>query len=70
MRGGERRENFFLTLLLLYSVGIRLINEYGVWWNDIKEGKLKYLENNLPHWHFVYHKFHMVSGGTEHGVWR
>jgi hypothetical protein len=36
--------------------------EYGQpWWNDIDRGKLKYLERNLSHCHFVHHK-------TPHGL--
>jgi hypothetical protein len=34
-------------------------------WNNTERGKLKYLEKNLSHCHFIYHKSHMDWPGIE-----
>jgi hypothetical protein len=37
------------------------------WWNDIDRGKLKNLEENLFHCHFVHHRLYMNYPGQELG---
>jgi hypothetical protein len=39
---------------------LQVIQEYGEpRWNDINRGKLKNLDKNLSHCHFVHHRYHM-----------
>jgi hypothetical protein len=38
------------------------------WWKKTNKGKLKYIEKNLYHCHFLHHKFHMDWSGTEPGL--
>jgi hypothetical protein len=37
------------------------------WCTDIKMGKQKYSERNLPQYHFTHHKFHVALPGIDPG---